>query len=103
MSALDRDTVYLVESAEDQTVLVAVFPRLSSRGVEWFDSVRDRGFRVESVERDGDAVAVKTPNATYRFTPLTIDLYRARVQRRVSGKPAFSSTESVQRYYRKLG
>ncbi len=103
MSALDRDTVYLVQSAEDRTVLLAVFPQLTERGVEWFDTARDRGFVVTSVGRDGDVVSVTTANATYRFTPLTLELYKSHVRKRVDGRPMFSSIEALQRHYRKLG
>ena len=102
MTALDRGTTYLVRSEEDRTVLLALWPKLDDRRVEWFDTVHDRAFAVVEARSDGadGSVVVRTARATYRFAPLTLDAYRADVRAKVDGQPDFSSTDALQAYYR---
>lgn len=96
---LQPDTVYFVESPEDDTVLLAMDAKLGEY-VEWFDSVRDRCFDVQDVEEDDDLLTVKTERATYGFRTLTVELYNERVIGMVSGHPSFGTTAEVQRFYR---
>lgn len=102
MSRLGADRAYLVRSDEDHTVLLALDAKVTPRGVEWFDTVRDRGFVAQSVDADGEELIVRTARATYRFTPLTIELYRERVKGRVDGQRDFASTDALQRFYRRF-
>ncbi|MBI4815280.1 MAG: hypothetical protein HY791_03410 [Deltaproteobacteria bacterium] len=96
---LDPRTAYLVESDEDRTALIALRARISNKGVEWFDTVRDRGFYLEELTQLGEVTIARTKNATYRFRALTIELYREKVQPKVMGKPDFESTEDLQAFY----
>lgn len=90
---------YFVESDGDDTVLIALDPKLNGRYVEWFDTLRDRMFEVVKMNDDGDAVTVDTPRAAYTFKPLTLELYDRFVKRVVDGQPAFYSTEQVRSFY----
>jgi hypothetical protein len=99
---LDPNTIYLVESDEEPSVLIAIDAKIERRYVGWFDTVRDRLFKVEAVEDEGEIVRVKSPRGTFRFRPLTIELYDEKVRARVTGRPRFGSTAEVQRYYRAL-
>ena len=99
MIHLDRQQTYLVESDSDGTVLLALWPKLEADRVEWFDTVRDRGFRVRAAHEEDGAVVVETERHRYRFRPLDLTLYRERVQHRVDGRPEFASTEAVQAFY----
>lgn len=91
--------VYWVSSKEDRTVLLAILPRIKGRNVEWYDGLRDRGFQVESTSREGEAIVVVTPKATYRFLPLTVERYREKVRPRVQGDFDFVDDESLRRFY----
>lgn len=93
---------YLVDSEEDQTVFLALNPRLGKGRVQWFDTVHDRIFRVQSVEAEGDVIKVLAEKASYTFRPLTLDLYHDRVQHSVTGRLDFSSTEELQHHYQRL-
>ena len=99
---LDHATTYLVQSDEDRSVLVALWPKLDGKRLEWFDTVRDRGFHVQSSSRDADKVEVKTARATYRFRPLTAELYRDFVQSKVDGRPELPTNEDVQAFYQQF-
>jgi hypothetical protein len=96
---LSAEAVYLVESPEDRAALLAIGPQLADKRVRWHDSVRHRSFPVVEARAAGPQVIVKTPRATYRFRPLTLELYDARVRRRVAGAPRFGSTAEVQAHY----
>lgn len=102
MSTLDPQVAYYVESRQDRSALIALDAKLTDTEVEWCDTIRDRGFPVEAVTEDDDAIVVRTPRATYRFRPLSLDLYRQKVRLRVDGEPDFSTTEALQRYYQRL-
>ena len=102
MSALDRDQLYLVESDEDPGALIAMYASVTDRGVEWFDASRDRGFRALDVVSHDGVVEVTTPKAVYRFTPMSVELYREKVRHRVTGQPDFETTEALRRHYRAL-
>ena len=38
----------------------------------------------------------------YRFTPMSVELYREKVRHRVTGQPDFETTEALRRHYRAL-
>ena len=99
---LDPQTTYLVECKSDSTVLLALQARVHLGRVEWFDTVRDRSIHFDEIGADGGTAVVQTKEGVYRFTPLTLELYRDRVRERVDGRPDFESTDAVQRYYRRF-
>lgn len=94
-----EQTPYYVSSATDDSVLIAIDPKIHDGYVEWFDSVRDRMFEVVNVKRDGEVIEVETPRATYRFQPMTLELYDRFIKDKVDGKPSFYSTEQVRSFY----
>ncbi len=96
---LSEGTTYLIESREDKGALLALHAKIQHERLEWFDTVRDRVAKVEDARRDGDAVVVKTPRARYRLRPLTLELYLAKVQDKVDGRPDLSSDAEVQELY----
>ena len=97
---IDSDATYLVESEQDDSVLLAMDLKCTDAMVEWFDSVRDRAFEVISTNEEENSLHVKTDASEYRFRLLSLDAYRAHVQDKVVGQPHFSSTDEVQAYYR---
>lgn len=98
--ALEPDTVYLVESSEDGSVMLALDAKIHDGLVEWFDTARDRAFELRAVQDEPDGVSVETERARYRLRRLTLELYERHVRDEVTGHPAFSSTETLQDFYR---
>lgn len=90
---------YYVSSPTDDSVLIALDPKLTERYVEWFDSVRDRMFEVVKVNEQGQVIIVETERGTFKFEPMTIELYERHIKRKVDGQPAFYSTEQVRSFY----
>ena len=100
-SLFDSEMTYLVESAEDPTALIARRPGVADGFVWWEDTNRERGHEIAQVDQQGPVVTVVTKKgATYRFEPLTLELYQAQVQAKVELSPAFESTEALQAFYR---
>ena len=65
--AFEEGTTYYVSSEEDDTVLLAIDAKITDNGVDWFDTVRDRAFPIESIQTEGRVITVRTADATYRF------------------------------------
>jgi len=97
---LEPDTIYLVESPEDDTVLLALDAKLQDGLVEWFDTSRDRAFEVVSTEDTEESLRVQTEATTYTFRRLTLDLYKLSVASKVVGQQIFGSTAELQAHYR---
>jgi hypothetical protein len=97
---IDSDTTYLVQSEQDDSVLLALDLKCSDGMVEWFDSARDRAFEILSKDEEEHMLCVRTDASEYRFRRLSLDAYRAHVQDKVVGQPHFNSTDEVQAYYR---
>ena len=70
-----RYVPYFVESDSDPTVLLAIDPAVSGDHVGWFDTVRDRLFRVVSSHESQGVLTFVTANATYELRPITLELY----------------------------
>ena len=97
---LDRRQVYRVTSDEDPGALIALDARVRGDQLTWFDSNRDRGHPVQSHCDDGDAVKFVTERgASYRFVPLTKEIYDRDVRSKVELSPEFDSTEAIRRFY----
>ncbi|MFZ9886458.1 MAG: hypothetical protein ACO3JL_03055 [Myxococcota bacterium] len=97
----DVEKVYLVESEEDDSVLLAIEPSFRDGHMCWFDTLRPRALpgRLESLTGEG-ARFVSSAGATYRFRPLTLAVYEARVRPRVEAAPSFASDAELHRFYR---
>lgn len=100
--ALEKNTIYLVESDEDPTVLIAIDAQFNGELIEWFDTVRDRAFVVLSKTALPDGLSVVTERATYKLRRLTLELYEAHVLDQVTGHRIFADTEAVQDFYRRF-
>lgn len=98
--ALHPDTVYLVDSPEDASVMLALDAKVHDGIIEWFDTARDRAFELEEVVDEPDGVRAQTERARYRLRRLTLELYEQHVKDLVTGHPHFASTESLQAFYR---
>lgn len=98
---LDVDKAYLVESTEDDTVLLALEPSFRDGHMCWFDTLRPRAIpgRLESLSADG-ASFLSSTGVRYRFRPLTLSLFEERVRGRVEGAPSFGSDDALHRFYR---
>ncbi|MBI2377798.1 MAG: hypothetical protein HYV07_27600 [Deltaproteobacteria bacterium] len=92
-------TVYLVESGEDPTVLLALDARVHDGLIDWFDTVRDRAFPIKSSKDLPDGLEVVTERATYRFRKLTKELYDQHVVAKVAGGRRFEATADLQAFY----
>ncbi len=97
---LEPDTIYFVESPEDDSVMLAMDANLGDELVEWFDTVRDRAFPYRTVDPGDGALKVQTENATYTFRLLTVELYNDRVSAHVVGGRPFATTDELQSFYR---
>jgi hypothetical protein len=101
VSALDPTQIYLVESLEDPTALLARSARIAGGMVGWDDTSRDRLHHIRSIAGEPDGILIVTQAGfRYRFRPLTLELYRSQVQALVELSPEFSSTEELLRFYR---
>lgn len=98
--ALEADCVYLVESPEDGSVMLALDAKIHDGLIEWFDTTRDRAFELRRVTDEPDGVSVETERARYRLRRLTLELYDRHVREHVTGHPPFATTESLQTFYR---
>jgi hypothetical protein len=94
------EALYLVQSEQDDTVLLAMDLNCSEELVEWFDSSRDRAFEVVSIKQSDEILIVQTDAAEYRFRYMSLDAYRAHAQDKLVGQPLFKSTPELQAYYR---
>ncbi len=94
------DTTYLVESTEDDSVLLALDLKFDGALVEWFDTSRDRAFEAVTSEQTEDSLIGQTDASTYTFRSLNLDLYKIKVVDKVIGSPRFNSTAELQAYYR---
>lgn len=95
-----QDTIYFVESPQDDSVMLAMDAQLGEELVEWFDTVRDRAFPHIAYEYVDETLKVETEDATYYFRPLTVEIYNEKVAANVVGGRPFSSTDELQAYYR---
>jgi hypothetical protein len=98
--SLEKDVTYLVESDHDDTVLLALDAKVQGKGVEWFDTNRDRGFMARKVEKTTDGLRFETGEAKYALRKLTLELYNRKVLMNVDGRRMFHSTEALQQFYR---
>lgn len=99
--SMDVDNVYLIESPEDDSVLLALEPCFRDGHMCWFDTLRPRAIpgHLESLSAE-DASFVSSRGARYRFRRLTVTLFEERVRGRVEGAPSFGSDEELHRFYR---
>jgi hypothetical protein len=97
---LNRKEIYRVFSDEDPTALIGLDARVEDGHLTWFDSNRDRGHRVSGAREEPGALIFETETGfTYRFVPLTKELYDRDVRARVELSPEFESTDAIRRFY----
>lgn len=98
---MDSQKVYLVESADDDTVMLALDPAYDEGYMRWYDTTRERMFAGQLLSQAKDRAEFVSESGTfYSFSPLTLAAYRDRVQPSVVGSPHFSSEAELYRYYR---
>src|SRR5438105_435079 len=99
---LDRSQVYLVESEQDPTALLARVAGIKNGMLFWDDTNRERLQPVDRITTTkSGAVNVYTKSgAVYRFTPLTLELYEQKVRSRVELSPRFESTKALVDFYK---
>lgn len=101
---LRKNTVYLVESPTDTTVLLAIGAVYNKETgyVEWWDTVRGRMKKVECILcNTEDEFKFTNGENIYTFTKLTLDKFKEKVRDKVVfGKDLeFSSDEELQKFY----
>lgn len=97
---LDPKAIYRVYSEEDPTALIGLDVRRRGELLTWFDTGRDRGQEVTAEREEGGMLVFETKNGfTYRFAPLTKELYDREVRPMVELSPEFESTEALRRFY----
>lgn len=98
---LRKDRVYFVESAQDQTVRLALAPHIfAGNELRWFDTVRGRVKR-GSVVTNGpnELVWQSLEGPRYRITELTLERYNKEIRAKVERSPSFPSTDAMHRFY----
>lgn len=98
---LDPREVYRVFSEEDPTASLALDAKIQNGHVSWFDTARDRGHKIRTQRVEGDAMVFETERATYRFVPLTKELYDREIKAQVELSPEFASTDELRAFYLK--
>lgn len=97
---LRKDRVYMVESAQDASVRLALGTHVLHGELRWFDTVRGRCKRGRAVvDTATELVWQSTDGARYRFVELTLDRYNRDVRPRVELSPAFATQEALHGFY----
>lgn len=97
---LNPKEVYRVHSDEDPTALIALDAQAKDGRLTWFDTSRDRGHHITNTRKEGAGLVFETKGGfTYRFEPLTKEIYDREVRPRVELSPEFESTESLRAFY----
>jgi hypothetical protein len=97
---LEPDLIYLVQSPDDDSVLLAMDAKINNDLIEWFDSSRDRAFEITGMKSEDDCLIVQTEDTSYTFRELSLELYQQKVVDKVIGSLKFTSTDELQDYYR---
>lgn len=97
---LDRSLLYLVESEQDPTVLLALEPHYEDGYMCWLDTVRPRMIEGELVRSDAQSATFQGEDgARYDFRPLTLREYDAHIREGVEGSPSFQSDAELHAFY----
>lgn len=93
--------VYYVESAKDCTVLVAIDVKLfDDHRIQWFDTNKDRNMKIGKISENNDTVFEfqrdeNEGGGTYRFTRMTLDVFRNNVKNKLYAKEDVSTEEEL--------
>ncbi|MBI4692360.1 MAG: hypothetical protein HY773_02950 [Candidatus Terrybacteria bacterium] len=98
--------VYYVFSPEDDTVLLALDIRISGDTISWFDTVKERIMHISQIQaEDSDRLILKTPEQeggkVYVFTPLTLEIYKDKVKKRILVPQEFKNKEEMLQAFEK--
>ncbi|NGX59824.1 MAG: hypothetical protein KR126chlam3_00981 [Chlamydiae bacterium] len=105
--------VYYVESPGRPLGHIAIRPKFREQDVEWDDTSTGISMRLDPTSHHWEQLKSQAPNShlekiafvyskqkkqiTLRY--LTLELYNEKLKSKVAGKPSFSSTEELQKYY----
>jgi hypothetical protein len=92
--------VYSVSSPEDDTVLLAMDVKIKHGFISWFDSTKERVMGIENIEEkpNGELIfhsKADEGNREYTFTPLTLDIYKKHVQKKLLAGKDFDNEEDM--------
>lgn len=96
------DVTYLIEHALDGGVSIALDAKVAQGHLQWFDTVRDRALRVISINESLDCIEIDTLAGRHTLTPMTVQLYEAKVRPFVIGAQRFVSDYELQMFYRRF-
>lgn len=92
--------IYLVESAEDNSVLVAIDPTFTPENntVQWFDTKKARLKKVANIlEVSPEKIVFQdTEGATYSFQDMTLDLFNEKVKEQLSNVGDYQTQEEME-------
>lgn len=85
------EPVYYVQSETDDTVLVGMDVEQTGTWMSWFDTTKERRMKVESVMDSSPQHFVfkrstKEGGHTYRFVPMSLDIYKAQRAKLLNSK-----------------
>ena len=83
--------VYYVECENDDTVLVAVRPRIQTDAgrqyFAWYDTCHERMMRAIDIKNEDGIISFMRDDAggnrAYRFTPMTLEIYNDKVKKKL--------------------
>ncbi|MBI3632514.1 MAG: hypothetical protein HY225_03635 [Candidatus Vogelbacteria bacterium] len=89
--------VYYVASKEDDTVVLAIDPKIRDGYLYWFDTVRERIKPIDEVmaAEDREFTFRSDGSVTYTFLPLTIELYEKFVKSHLVAPEGYRDEEDL--------
>jgi hypothetical protein len=99
----ERHKLCLAEGPEDANVLLALFPqaRNEDSACTWMDGDHERGFQIRKLLRNEPDRLEFEDFLGRRFSlrPLTVELYRQRVRKKLLGGPAVRSQAELEEFF----
>jgi hypothetical protein len=96
---LHSTEVFFVGSDTDDTVLVAIHPEYNdtTQMISWWDTVKERMKKVETVEVNGDVSLTFTDSQSdkYIFVPMSLPLYNNVVKNQLIAGKEFNTEEEM--------
>lgn len=102
--------VYFVESPDDEAALIGINVKIDKklRSVSWFDTVRERTRKVETISYGDDGVLLFTAQNGYndnernmekfRMSPMTLETYNEKVKEKMGWREFDNENEMIQAF-----
>lgn len=94
--------LYYVTSQQDNTVFVAINPRLVfSEYVSWFDMIRERMIKVSKFIKTDDnliifeGMRINSESILYTLVPMSLDIYEEKVRPRLQNTIVFNTEQEM--------